>query len=564
MELRDRIDGIQTKTPFAGDPSSGVFAGTAAGLKELPGTLGLRLSGLNDRQAVVVESAAGLRLVSSVDGTAYVALRDEEEGTLFVGHPFVCENRDVVLALSRHTPTSPWTLEAHNPTDKEVTVKLSTDRRFRTFGFERTVELAAGESKDFAEFLFTLKAEANRRMTKRLRDAGVRALCTGGNWWDTMPQTYEREALEVVDNHGYGDHPQPSYQKMPFHINQVSDIKSGNPTYNEPIMKAPTRIFGKPFTITEYNYCMPNRWRADGGVMMGAYSSLQDWDALYRFAWSHSNANMFKQCAAKGFDIVTDPIGQLTEKQIVLMFGRRDVAPAKNAVAYAVKKEEAMEKGLGDMWAKGLFPHPFTQYALVSRIGSFTADNGEKPAIPCTQVWDKSTKGSIPKHTGVSVSDTKEIRIDTKKGDVTVASPRTAAVCSIEKNDLVAGPLSVSGATTFCSVSASAMDSANLVNSRKVLVLHITDVLNTDMVFTNPKMTDTKNWGTLPYLARAGKANVSLKNSNAGLSVYALASDGSRLRKVSAKYIDGAYVFTAEVKAGEGKSAPTMMYELAP
>lgn len=422
----------------------------------------------------------------------------------------------------------------------------------------------AGESKDFAEFLFTLKAEANRRMTKRLKDAGVRCLCSGGNWWDTMPQTYEREALEVVDNHGYGDHPQPNYQKIPFHINQTSDIKSGNPTYIEPIMKAPTRIFGKPFTITEYNYCMPNRWRADGGVMMGAYSSLQDWDALYRFAWSHSSANMFKQCAAKGFDIVTDPIGQLTEKQIVLMFGRRDVAPAKNAVAYAVKMDEAMAKGLGDMWAKGLFPHPFTQYALVSRIGSFTADNGEKPAIPCTQVWDKSTKGSIPKHTGVSVSDTKEIRIDTKKGDMTVASPKTAAVCSIDKKDLVAGPLSVAGATTFCSVSASAMDSADLVNSRKVLVLHITDVLNTGMVFTNPKMTDTKNWGKLPYLARAGKATVSLKNSNASLTLYALASDGSRLRKVPAKYIDGAYIFTAEVKAGEGKSAPTMMYELAP
>lgn len=420
----------------------------------------------------------------------------------------------------------------------------------------------AGESKDFAEFLFTLKAEANRRMTKRLKDAGVRCLCSGGNWWDTMPQTYEREALEVVDNHGYGDHPQPNYQKIPFHINQTSDIKSGNPTYNEPIMKAPTRIFGKPFTITEYNYCMPNRWRADGGVMMGAYSSLQDWDALYRFAWSHSSANMFKQCAAKGFDIVTDPIGQLTEKQIVLMFGRRDVAPAKNAVAYAVKMDEAMAKGLGDMWAKGLFPHPFTQYALVSRIGSFTADNGEKPAIPCTQVWDKSTKGSIPKHTGVSVSDTKEIRIDTKKGDMTVASPKTAAVCSIDKKDLVAGPLSVAGATTFCSVSASAMDSADLVNSRKVLVLHITDVLNTGMVFTNPKMTDTKDWGKMPYLARAGKATVSLKNSNAGLTLYALASDGSRLRKVPAKYIDGAYIFTAEVKAGEGKSAPTMMYEL--
>ena len=141
--------GVPNGVCFDAVATDGVFAGTATGLRELPGTLGLRLSGLNDRQAVVVESAKGLRLVSSVDGTAYVALRDEEEGTLFVGHPFVCENRDVVLALSRRTPTSPWTLEAHNPTDKAVKVRISTNRRFRAFGFERTIELAAGESKDF-------------------------------------------------------------------------------------------------------------------------------------------------------------------------------------------------------------------------------------------------------------------------------------------------------------------------------------------------------------------------------------------------------------------------------
>ena len=83
------------------------------------------------------------------------------------------------------------------------------------------------------------------------------------------------------------------------------------------------------------------------------------------------------------------------------------------------------------------------------------------------------------------------------------------------------------------------------------------------MSFTNDKRTDTKAWGKLPYLAKTGSAKVSLKNANAGLSLYALASDGTRLRKVPAKYANGAYVFTVSVVAGEGKDAPTMMYELA-
>jgi len=420
-----------------------------------------------------------------------------------------------------------------------------------------------GKKKEFAEFLYEVKAGANRRMAKRLRDAGVKTLVSGGNWWDNTAQAYEREALEMVDNHGYGDHPQPSYQKLPFHVNQSSDIKSGNPTYNEPMMKAPTRILGKPFTITEYNYCPPNKFRGDGGLMMGAYASLQDWDALYRFAWSHSRDGMFGDHGVSGFDICRDPIGQLTERQVVLMFGRGDVAPAKETYGYGVTKGEAFGRGLGDMWANGLFPHPFTQLGYTSRIGSYTADNGESPKLACAKTWTAATKNVIPKFSGETVSDTKEIRISTKAGDLSVNSPRTAAVCSIDKHDLSAGPLAVSGATTFCSVSASSMDGAELVKSRRVLVLHITDVVNTDMSFTNDKRTDTKAWGKLPYLAKTGSAKVSLKNANAGLSLCALASDGSRLRKVPAKYVDGAYVFTASVAAGEGNDAPTMMYELA-
>ena len=430
-------------------------------------------------------------------------------------------------------------------------------------GYPQYEKKDIGSRKEFAEFLYGVKAKANRRMAKRLRDAGVKTLVSGGNWWDNMAQAYEREVLEVVDNHGYGDHPQPSYQKLPFHVNQTSDIKSGNPTYNEPMMKAPTRILGKPFTITEYNYCPPNKFRGDGGLMMGAYASLQDWDALYRFAWSHSRDGMFGDHAVRGFDICRDPIGQLTERQVVLMFGRGDVAPAKETYGYGVTKGEAFGRGLGDMWANGLFPHPFTQLGYTSRIGSYTADSGESPKLACAKTWTAASKGSIPKFSGETVSDTKEIRISTKLGDLSVNSPRTAAVCSIDRHDLSAGPLAVSGATTFCSVSASSMDGAPLASSRRILLLHITDVQNTGAEFTNEKMTDTKSWGTLPYLAKTGSARVRLANANKGLKVYALASDGSRMRVVPATYENGAYAFTAAVAAGEGANTPTMMYELS-
>ncbi len=420
-----------------------------------------------------------------------------------------------------------------------------------------------GSKKEFAEFLHEVKAEANRRMTKRLKDAGVHALVSGGNWWDTMAQTYEREALEVVDNHGYGDHPQPSYQKLPFHINQSPDIKGGNAAYCEPVMKAPSRVFGKPFTVTEYNFCPPNRFRGDGGLAMGAYAALQDWDALYRFAWSHARAALTGTHHVSGFDIARDPIGQLTERQIVLMFGRGDVSPAEKSYAYGVCAHEAFGKGLGDMWSKNLFPHAFTQLGFTSRIGSFVCDGGKTPALACDKTWTEATRAEIPKYSGKAVSDTGEIRIDTNVGRMTVNTPKTAAVCAVDKADLSAGPLSVSGATTFCSVSASSMDGRNLVDSGRILFMHITDVLNDEAVFTNSNRTDTKSWGKLPYLAKTGSAKISLANSNAGLSVWALASDGRRLRRIPAVYENGKYSFTVSVAAGDGANAPTMLYEIA-
>ena len=419
-----------------------------------------------------------------------------------------------------------------------------------------------GKKKEFAEFLYEVKAKANTRMAKRLKDAGVKTLISGGNWWDNMAQTYERETLEIVDNHGYGDHPQPSYQKLPFHINQSSNIKSGAPSYNEPMMKAPTRVLGKPFAITEFNYCHPSRLRGEGGLMMGAYAALQDWDALYRFAWSHSRAALDGAHEIKGFDNVRDPVGQLTERQIVLLFGRGDASPAKNVYGYGVTKDESFSGGLGDMWSKGLFPRQFTELGYTSRIGSYSADGGREPACACAKTWTAATKGDIPKYNGETVSDTKEIAVSTKLGDIRVNTPRTAAVCSTDRHDLKAGPLAVSGATTFCSVSASSMDGAPLASSKRVLVLHITDVQNTGAEFTNAKMTDTKGWGKLPYLAKTGSATVTLRNDNPNLKLYALASDGTRLREVKATYADGAYTFTAKVAAGEGKDAPTMMYEL--
>ncbi len=419
------------------------------------------------------------------------------------------------------------------------------------------------KKKEFAEFLYEVKANANRRMTKRLKEAGVKTLISGGNWWENMAQTYEREALEVVDNHQYADIYHGNSGNVVMRFNNQANLQNGSAAYSLPIMMASTRVFGKPFTVSEWNFCNPNQWRAEGGLMMGAYASLQDWDGIYRFAWSHDKSNMFKPSPSKGFDMVADPLSQFTERQAVLLFGRRDAAPAKGSAAYGVGASEAFGGGLGDMWSRGLFPLSFTELGHICRIGSFVADGGKKPALTVDKIYTASNKGEIPAFKKAGVSETRELSIDYNKGTLRVSTPRTAGVCSLKKADLAAGPLSVSDVTTFCSVSASSMDGAPLASSRRVLVFHLTDVLNTGASFKSAARREMTNWGTLPYLAAAGEAKIALKNANKGLKVWALAPDGSRLREIPAACENGAYCFIARIAAGEGANAPTMAYELA-
>ena len=421
----------------------------------------------------------------------------------------------------------------------------------------------------FAQFLTELKVASNKQMAKFFKDNGINAMITGSNWWDTMAQTFERTEFDLVDNHHYWDHPQPSY-------NQNSDMKTSL-AYVCPNFMTPTRIFGRPFTVSEYNFCAPNQFRAEGGAMFGAYSALQDWDGVYRFAWAHSDKNVMEQKPIEGFDTATDPLNLLTERQIILLFGRGDVAPAKKRFIYAVTMDEATKGGLGDMWGKGLFPQPFIATGLVSQIGSQVVDNGRTiqgkydgvvaasapaaDALSGNQFVDAKNLTKLPESGEEIVSDNGQIILNNKKGYVKIVTDKTECIVAPAAIDLGGKNLSVKNRTFFSSVSASAMDSKPLAESKRVLLFHLTNVLNTNMQFSNPKMTTLVKRGTLPYLVHVGSAEVSLKNSNPDMKLYVVDFGGKRLREEKTEYADGAYSFKAEVSASNGQ--PALIYELA-
>ncbi|MDA3799881.1 MAG: cellulase family glycosylhydrolase [Kiritimatiellae bacterium] len=420
----------------------------------------------------------------------------------------------------------------------------------------------------FAEFLLEVKMKSNKKVEEFLRDLGIKSMLTGSNWGGTMAQTFTRNQFDVVDNHRYSDHPSP--YKLPSKYKQQHNFKPYD-IYMTPNFMGPSRIFGKPFVVTEYNYCAPNQYRAEGGALMGAYASLQDWDALYRFAWSHGAARVNTESKMSGFDMSTDPLSQMTEKQIVLLFRRGDVQPAEKKYVFGVTMEDAVKGGLGNMWKQGLFPKAFTALGFTSQVGSQLIDGQNIQgvfdgvvtinAVTNSSVLDNNKNIVVKDLPAVShkvTSDTEEISMDADNHYFKVNTSKSDSIVAFAESSVKSGNLVISNNTTFCSVSASSMDDNDLNNSKRILLLYLTNVLNNKETFAASDMKILANYGELPYIIKTGSVDILLKNSNSKLKLYACGSSGKRVKEIDTEYINGAYTFKLEISA----DTPYMIYEL--
>lgn len=105
------------------------------------------------------------------------------------------------------------------------------------------------------------------------------------------------------------------------------------------------------------------------------------------------------------------------------------------------------------------------------------------------------------------------------------------------------------------------MDGNRLPDSARILLLHLTNVLNSEMEFSNREMRRIESTGGLPHLVRCGSAELTLESTLAGLKVFALTSSGKRLREVPSSFQNGEYRFTVSVT--DAATEPALAYELA-
>ena len=374
--------------------------------------------------------------------------------------------------------------------------------------------------------------------------------------------------LDYADDHIYYDHP----TFLGSGNGTPSSLPNDHPFRGAALGVTPyaaLRLADRPYTITEFNFTAPGKYRAGGGLSMGATAALQDWSGVWRFDWGSGDAGTPWTQTMAYFCASGDPIQQLSERVASALFLRRDIEPLgpslvarlPTAVAAGPHADARLQIAAPWRWA-GWYAR--LGYVLADESPAGALDLGAYPAA------DQRSDAEVRALLGLGDAlPANALGVEAAGGAVTanggtglfcIASPRTAGGFA-SRGAGEAGPLSFELEGGSASVCAISVDGRPLASSDRILLTHLTDALDTGMTFKNGSRTVLTSFGTLPHLMRAGVAHVRLAIGAAGqVRVWALSPTGARVRQVACTVAGGVLSFDADV--GADLSAATCAYEI--
>lgn len=438
----------------------------------------------------------------------------------------------------------------------------------------------------FERFLTETYEKRFAEMTSFLREQGVRCPLSDQNMGTSLKLSQMRRLYDYTDNHGYSSHPrfaEKSWQ-LPSLVTQKSAIGA-------PWSLLASRLYGKPFTVTEFDFAKPNRFRAEGPALLGAYGALQGWDMLVQFAYSHGRENYQQDDRANNhFDLSTDPLKSIAHRIGAALFLDGGVKPAPDAFAVLLDEKTAIP-------FDSSYNSAIARLGLITRIGTVVRTNTANAPYPekFAAVLDAGTAfpaaaaaagfrvfkaapadeqllddlvaaGMISKDhydpaTGFFRSIGGELELNQSQETFqAVTDACEAFVLPAGKNarGRFLAAESHLGRAVIAAVSA---DGQPLRLAKHLLLLHLTDTQATKAKFASPAMEQLDSWGEPPFLAARGEATITLlATAGRNVRLHAVNTAGKRVAAVPLiPDADGTLSFKAQVFSDAGQ---VFAYEL--
>ena len=488
-------------------------------------------------------------------------------------------------ALIGICPLNEDTLVAH--VSKIPALAQKYDELFATWSDEAANHALARDNPAaaFNQFILEKEQANDDHMREFLRSIGVQAPITGCNYIDSEAQAFLRNGYDYVDDHDYWDMPHwlGAEWSLPFLTPNKDPVVAAA---QMPRDMMPSRILGKPFTVTEYSYVWPTHDRAAGGILMSAYASLQDWDGIYYFAYGGKIPALQTPGRSGILDLAPDPTNLLADRVAALIFRRGDIKPAPHAICFAVDKDVALA-GLKGVWHG--FPKSYSFLGLLTRIGDSVAkpdailgsDVASKTGIVAV-VADPQAHASgnhiyraddsllsemrqdhlLPAGKDNDfTSETGQIELGSETGLLKVLTDKSECFVLPPHQQVNGNFVHLQNGDSESAVSVVAVDNKPLGESQRILVLHLTDSLNMGMTFKDSSLTQAESWGDLPHMVRHGETDVTFQVSDPdSWRAWAVDASGKHLGEVDLQKVDDGFLLKADTTF---KDTSCLAYELA-
>ncbi|MFA6962257.1 MAG: beta-galactosidase [Opitutaceae bacterium] len=449
-----------------------------------------------------------------------------------------------------------------------------------------------GGGRDFEDFMrFVLDSERDLYAWQKnaLRNLGVKVAVVDFNVISSSQTALVREAMDVVENHGYHDHPNGGPKGVEYAGATMANTSLLGASGKDFLALAGSRLRGKALFITEWGVPYWNEYRHEDLLFAPAYASFQGFSLLAHHGWPVAlGDNNFIRI----FHIFNDPTARAGERSSALLYLRGDVAPAKRQTTIAMDEKIAFEMGptnniSNDLLRVGLVtgvslarpkaaPAADLQFTpgrgagMTIILGAAVNDSGGDTSVQgrwlsALRQADYLAPGNrTDVGAGLYESDTAELLLNTRAKTMTVETSRTVGSVLTPELRLFESPrLKVETDGTPVAVCASALDSQPLEKSTRILLFGATDSHNSGLRTHREKNREILDEpGSAPVLLRAFRARFSIKNENAArFKAWALREDGQRQQELPVTVADGWATF--EIDTAALADGPVSYIELA-
>jgi len=404
------------------------------------------------------------------------------------------------------------------------------------------MSVTAAARNDWVDFLWDTERDYWWGMNRFLKDELKCQPLVAGTQMGYSP-THIQAGLDFCDAHSYWQHPHfpgRPWDMANWTVNNIALVNSPPGTLGD---LASRRVYGKPYTVSEYNHPMPNQFAAEGMPMIAAVGAFQGWDAIYSFAYNHNDRPEPRRIESF-FDLKADPAKLAHSIACAAIFLRGDVKPSGvrlSAWMPLAKEREELHRAL-NAWnlkasAFGLDP----RLPLLAGVGLDLAEHPTPAAAASPPLTADMT---------VFVSQTGELRWDISQkgaGFFIVSAPKCKLFTGFVRGrtlDLGGGVSLAVGKTAldWATVTLTCIDGGGFDRPGRILIAATGDIHNKGAQLRDlggSRVTLGNQWGEEPVMCEGVPAEITLPAAADRVKLYPLDESGSRREAVTVAAKDG-------------------------